>query len=95
MNHWTTPVCRDGYLYGIYGFKEFGRAAQVRRDCHRQRGLVQARVRSGAGTILVGDQILVQGDRGPLVLVDAKPDAYHEVARAETYGAANAGRCRW
>ena len=26
MNHWTTPVCRDGYLYGIYGFKEFGTA---------------------------------------------------------------------
>ena len=30
-----------------------------------------------------------QGDRGPLVLVEAKPDAYHEVARAELYG----GKC--
>ena len=90
MNHWTTPVCRDGYLYGIYGFKEFGTAPlkcveiATGKEVWSKPGFG-----SGGGTILVGDQLLVQGDRGPLVLVDAKPDAYHEVARAELYG----GKC--
>ncbi len=90
MNHWTTPICRDGYLYGIYGFKEFGTAPlkcveiATGKEVWSKPGFG-----SGGGTILVGDQILVQGDRGPLVLVDAKPDAYHEVARAELYG----GKC--
>jgi outer membrane protein assembly factor BamB len=90
MNHWTTPVCRDGYLYGIYGFKEFGTAPlkcveiATGREVWSKPGFG-----SGGGTILVGDKILVQGDRGPLVVVEAKPDAYHELARAELYG----GKC--
>ena len=23
VNHWSTPVCKDGYLYGMFGFKKF------------------------------------------------------------------------
>ena len=25
INHWSTPVCKDGYLYGLFGFKEYGK----------------------------------------------------------------------
>ena len=25
VNHWSTPVIRDGFVYGLFGFKEFGR----------------------------------------------------------------------
>ena len=40
----------------------------------------------GGATILVDGNVLVQCDRGPLVLVAAKPEAYQELARAQIYG---------
>src|SRR5205823_6491050 len=84
MNHWTTPVCKDGYLYGIYGFKDFGKAPlkcveiATGKEVWSQPGFG-----SGGGTILVGDCVLVQSDRGPLILVEASPKGYHELARAQ------------
>jgi len=91
VNHWTTPVCKDGYLYGIFGFKEFGRAPlncveiATGKEVWSQPGFG-----SGGGTILVGGtHVLVQGDKGPLVLVEATPKGYNEVARAQPLG----GKC--
>ena len=26
MNHWSTPLIHNGYLYGIYEFKKYGKA---------------------------------------------------------------------
>jgi outer membrane protein assembly factor BamB len=90
MNHWTTPVCRDGYLYGIYGFKEFGTAPLKCVEIATGREMwSKPGFGSGGATILVGDRVLAQGDRGPLVLVEATPESYREVARAEIYG----GKC--
>lgn len=91
VNHWTTPVCKDGYLYGIFGFKEFGRAPlncveiATGKEIWSQPGFG-----SGGATILVGGtHVLVQGDKGPLVLVEATPKGYNEVARAQPLG----GKC--
>ena len=91
INHWTTPVCKDGYLYGIYGFKEFGRAPLKCIDISTGKTIwSQPGFGSGGGTILVGDShILVQGDKGPIVLVEANPKAYKEVARCQPLG----GKC--
>jgi len=90
MNHWTTPVCKDGYLYGIYGH---GKAANAPLKCVEIATGKEMWSRDGFGgggaTILVGGNVLAQADRGPLVLVAAKPDAYQELARAEIYG----GQC--
>ncbi len=90
MNHWTTPVCKDGYLYGIYGFKDFGKAPlkcveiSTGKEVWSQPGFG-----SGGGTILVGDCVLAQSDRGPLVLIEATPKGYNELSRAQIY----AGKC--
>jgi hypothetical protein len=43
----------------------------------------------GSATILVDDNVLVQTDRGPLVLLEADPKAYKELARCQAYG----GQC--
>jgi len=89
-NHWTTPVCKDGYLYGIYGFKDFGAAPlkcveiATGKEVWSQPGFG-----SGGGTVLVDGHVLVQGDRGPLVLVEASPKAYREVARTQVLS----GKC--
>lgn len=90
MSHWSTPVCKDGYLYGLIGFKEFGRAPlKCIELATGKEKWSQPGFGSGGATILVDDHILVQGDRGPLVLVEAKPDAYKEIARAQPLG----GKC--
>jgi outer membrane protein assembly factor BamB len=90
INHWTTPVCKDGYLYGLFGFKEFGRAPLKCIDIATGKEMwSQPGFGSGGATVLVDGHVLVQGDQGPLVLVEASPKAYREVARAQPLG----GKC--
>ena len=82
-NHWSTPVCKDGHLYGMFSFKKFANGplkcvelatGQVKWE---QPGF-------GAGNvILVNDQILALTDYGELVVVERTPDAYKELARAK------------
>jgi len=90
QNHWTSPVCQDGYIYGIYGR---GQQQGAPLKCVDIRTGEEKWSRDGFGgggaTILAAGNVLVQCDRGPLVLVAAKPDAYQELARAEIYG----GQC--
>jgi outer membrane protein assembly factor BamB len=90
MNHWTTPVCKDGYIYGIFGQ---GNSATAPLKCIEMATGNEKWSKPGYGgggaTILVDGNVLAQADRGPLVLVEGKPDAYHELARAEVYG----GKC--
>jgi outer membrane protein assembly factor BamB len=89
-NHWTSPVCKDGFIYGIYGK---GQQQGAPLKCIDIRTGEEKWSRDGFGgggaTILVNGNVLAQGDRGPLVLVEGKPDAYKEIARAEIYG----GKC--
>ncbi len=91
INHWTTPVGKDGHLYGIFGFKEFGRGPLQCVEIATGKELwSQPGFGTGGATILVGGtHVLVQGDKGPLVLVEAKPEGYKEVARAQPLG----GKC--
>ena len=90
MNHWTTPVCKDGYLYGLYGH---GKAADAPLKCVEIATGKEMWSKPGFGgggaTVLVGGNVLVQSDRGPLVLVEASPKEYREIARAQIYG----GQC--
>lgn len=89
-NHWTSPVCKDGYLYGIYGGgKQNGAPLKCIEIATGKEMWSRDGFGGGGATILVGGNVLAQCDRGPLVLVAAKPDAYRELARAEIYG----GQC--
>jgi len=88
-NHWSTPVVKDGYLYGIFSHKQYGTAPLKCVELATgeikwtQPGFGQGNV------ILVGDQILALTDDGQLVVVKAKPNAYEEVARAKVLN----GKC--
>ena len=83
MNHWSTPVIKDGHLYGIYEFKKYGDAPL--QCVELKTGEIKWSHRGfGPGNcILVGDKLVVLSDDGTLVLVEAKPDAYHEMTRAK------------
>lgn len=81
MNHWSTPLHHNGFLYGIFGFKEYGKAPL---QCVE---LATGEIRwskqgFGPGNIIrSGDLLFVLSDDGQVVCVTAKPDSYHELVR--------------
>ena len=82
-NHWSTPVAKDGHLFGLFQFKEYGSGPMKCIDVAN--GTVKwEQPGFGPGqVILAGDQVIALSDTGELVLIDAKPDAYKELARAD------------
>jgi outer membrane protein assembly factor BamB len=81
-NHWSTPVVKDGHLYGLFQFKEYG---QGPFKCV-QLGTGEVKwEQAGFGpghVILAGDKLLVLSDAGDLVVVAPSPSGYRELARA-------------
>ena len=88
-NHWSTPVCKDGYLYGMFCFKKFRKGpvkcveAATGKICWSQPGFGQGNL------ILVGNTLLALSDTGVLVAIEATPKAYKEIARMNAVG----GKC--
>ncbi|MBX3733530.1 MAG: PQQ-like beta-propeller repeat protein [Verrucomicrobiae bacterium] len=88
-NHWSTPVLREGHLYGMFQFKEYGSGpvkcvnAATGKVTWEQPGF-------GPGNVILADgQILALSDDGHLVLIAAEPLRYRELARAKVL----AGKC--
>ena len=87
VNQWSTPIYKDGYLYGLYGFKEFQTEPlkcvdlKTGKEVWSHPGFGQGQV------VMAGGNLLVQGDRGDLVLVKPSPDGYHEIARCQPFDA--------
>jgi outer membrane protein assembly factor BamB len=83
VNQWSTPVYKDGYLYGLYGFKEFNTEplkcidVKTGQEKWAREGFGQGQV------IMVAGNLLVQGDQGQIVLVQATPDGYREISRCQ------------
>lgn len=88
-NHWSTPVLKDGHLYGMFQFKEYGIGAL--KCVELATGKVKwSKPGFGPGNvILLGGQVLALSDAGELVVVDAMPSAYKEVSRAKVVS----GKC--
>ncbi len=83
INHWSTAVCLDGHLYGMFSFKKYGEGPL---GCVRLSDgeLLWTRDGFGPGNVVaVGDTLLALSDAGELVLVEADPSAYRELARAD------------
>ncbi len=81
MNHWSTPVVKDGYLYGMFSFKEFGKGPlacvdiKTGKDMWKQPGF-------GAGqVILSGDVVVAMTDGGEVVFVHTNSASYEELKR--------------
>ena len=83
VNHWSTPVCKDGYLYGMFGFKLFKKepmkcvSLATGKVMWEQAGFGQGNV------ILVGNRLVALAEDGNLVIVEATPDSYKEIARTK------------
>ena len=82
-NHWSTPVCKDGHLYGMFCFKKFKTGPL--KCVELATGKIEwEKPGFGQGNvILVGDRLLALADDGQLVVVEATPTAYKEIARTK------------
>ncbi len=83
INHWSTPVVKDGYLYGLFSFKEYGTGPLACVDI--QTGEMKWK-EGGFGpghVIMAGGQLIASGDQGQVVLVNPSPEAYEEVTRID------------
>ena len=89
MNHWSTPVIKDGYLYGIYEFKKYGRAPL--QCVELATGEIKwSQPGFGPGNvIMVGDHLVALSDAGEVALARATPDSYQELGRSK----AITGKC--
>ena len=88
-NHWSTPVLKEGHLYGMFSYKQYG--AGPLKCVELATGQVKwSQPGFGAGNvILVGGQVLALTDDGQLVVVEASPAAYKELARTKVVS----GKC--
>ena len=88
-NHWSTPVVKDGYLYGMFQFKEYGNGPMKCVDIATGQVKWEQNGFGPGQVILAGDQVVALSDKGDLVLVAANPDKYKELARANVVS----GKC--
>ncbi len=83
QNHWSTPVYHDGHLYGLFSFKEYGEGPL---KCIELASGEEKWSRNGFGqgnVTLVDRHLVALSDDGQLVIAEAKPGAYRELARAD------------
>jgi outer membrane protein assembly factor BamB len=86
---WSTPVQKDGFLYGMISYKKF--ASGPLKCVDLKTGTVkweQAGFGSG-NVILAGAKLVALSDDGQVVLAAADPSAYKELGRTK----AIAGKC--
>jgi outer membrane protein assembly factor BamB len=83
-----TPVLLDGRLYGVHG-QQGSRGSLKCLDLATGRTLWETNHRIGGGLMVAGGKIVAMEDGGDLVIAEASPDAYKELAR----GTVLEGRC--
>jgi len=83
MNHWSTPLARDGHLYGIFEFKKYGRAPLQCVDLATGEIKWSERGFGPGNCILVDDRLVVLSDAGEVVIVEANPNGYREISRQD------------
>jgi outer membrane protein assembly factor BamB len=80
---WSTPVCKDGYLYGMISFKKFATGPLKCIDL-KTGELKWEQPGFGAGNVvLAGDELIALSDAGDVVLLEASPAGYKELGRTK------------
>jgi len=81
FNHWSTPVVKDGYLYGMFSFKEYGKGPLACVDIRTGKDMWKEEGFGPGQVILAGDTIIALSDKGEVVAVEASPKKYTELKR--------------
>ncbi|MGO8696712.1 MAG: PQQ-binding-like beta-propeller repeat protein [Limisphaerales bacterium] len=89
QSHWSTPVVKDGYLYGISGQAQYGKAPLLCVELATGKVMWSQAGFGPGGCTLVDGCVLVLSDAGDLVLVKASPQSFQEVGRSHVLS----GKC--
>lgn len=82
-NHWSTPVYKDGYLYGMFSFKKYGTGPLKCVELKTGK-VVWSKEGFGPGNCIIADgHILALSDDGHVVLAEASPARYRELSRVK------------
>lgn len=81
--HWSTAVAHDGYLYGLYGHRDFAKNAFKCIDIRTGKILWQEPGFGPSQVIMAGGRLVATTDYGQLVLIDPNPTAYRQLARID------------
>ena len=83
FNHWSTPVMKDGYLYGMFSFKEYGTGPVACVDIRTGKDIWKKEGFGPGQVILSGDNIVALSDKGEVVFIKADPSGYKELKRED------------
>jgi outer membrane protein assembly factor BamB len=79
---WSPPVYKDGALYGVFSFKQFGKSGQLKCVDLKSGEVKWEQPGFGAGNvILVNGALVALSDDGHVALVQPSTEAYKEQAR--------------
>ncbi|HEY1084562.1 MAG TPA: PQQ-binding-like beta-propeller repeat protein [Prosthecobacter sp.] len=81
FNHWSTPVAKDGHLYGMFSFKEYGNGPLACVDIRTGKDLWKEPGFGPGQVILAGDKVIALSDKGEVVVAEANPEKYVELKR--------------
>ncbi|MDA0840943.1 MAG: PQQ-like beta-propeller repeat protein [Planctomycetota bacterium] len=87
-SQFTTPVYKDGLLYGIDGREDVGQARLICMEMLTGKVKWAKRGFGKAALILAGDRLLIMKTNGTLVLAEASPEAYKELTSNRVLGSA-------
>jgi len=88
-NHWSTPVHKDGYLYGMFSFKKYGDGPLKCVELKTGKVVWEKEGFGPGNCIIVNGSILALSDDGHVVLAEATPKGYREQSRFKAIG----GKC--
>ncbi len=83
FNHWSTPVLKDGYLYGMFSFKEYGSGPVACVDIRTGKDMWKEPGFGPGQVILSGDTVIALSDKGEVVFIKAQPTGYKELKRED------------
>jgi len=89
MNHWSTPVVKDGYLYGLFGAAAYGTAPLKCIELATGEEKWSKPNFGMGGVILVDGRLVALCDDGELCVVKATPDGYKQEGLFQAIG----GKC--
>ena len=89
MNHWSTPVAKDGFLYGLFGAAAYGTAPLKCIELATGEEKWSKPNFGMGGVVIVDGHIVALCDDGELCIVKAQPEAYKQEGLFQAIG----GKC--
>ena len=83
FNHWSTPVVKDGYLYGMFSFKEYGSGPVACVDIRTGKDVWKEAGFGPGQIIMAGSTLVAISDKGEIVMISANPEKYTELSRKD------------